>query len=81
MQNNIEGIRSNYAIGQIESYRSINKGSISDAYHIVSEQREWVLRRLKNRVQGINEYIIAAMLENDHICPRMMTNKSDLGYS
>lgn len=77
----IENILCDYHIGKILNVKSVNKGNTSDASYVLSDQGQWVLRKLKNIEQGVTEYAISNILSNDNICPRIITTKSNIGYS
>ena len=77
----IENILCDYHIGNILNVKAVNKGNTSDASYVLSDQGQWVLRKLKNIEQGVIEYAISNILSNDNICPRIITTKSNIGYS
>lgn len=81
MNENIENILYDYSIGKILMMQPINKGNTSDASYILSNKGQWVLRKLKNIEQGVTEYAISNILANDDICPKIVTTKSNIGYS
>ena len=81
MNENIENILYDYSIGKILMMQPINKGNTSDASYVLSDKGQWVLRKLKNIEQGVTEYAISNILANDDICPKIVTTKSNIGYS
>lgn len=81
MNENIKNILCDYSIGKILIMEPINRGNTSDASYVLSDKGQWVLRKLKNIDQGITEYAISNILSYDDISPRIITTKSNLGYS
>lgn len=81
MNNYIDNVISNYYIENISKIEAINKGNTSNAIYILSDNGEWILRKLKDKNQGISEYTISNILINDSICPEIITTKSNVGYS
>lgn len=81
MNENIDNLLQDYSIGNILMIEPINKGNTSNAIYILSDKGKWILRKLKNKNQGVSEYTISNILANDSICPRIITTKSNEGYS
>lgn len=81
MDEYIEKVLLDYNIGSFIKMEAIYKGNTSNAYYILSEKGEWVLRKLKDASQGASEYAISEILADDKVCPKIIANKINRGYS
>jgi len=63
----IKNICEEYPIDDVLSYERINNGNTSETFLINSKSKKWILRKLKDRIQGETEFIITNHLLNKSV--------------
>jgi len=67
-----------YSIGQIIRIEPLAKGTSSDAKLVVASDGKYVLRKLKNELQGETEYKLANRLQSYNITPSILLAAEDV---
>lgn len=67
-----------YSIGQIIRIEPLAKGTSSDAKLVVASDGKYVLRKLKNELQGETEYKLANRLQSFNITPPILLAAEDV---
>ena len=76
----IKNILRSYSIGEIMKIEPMNKGSISNAIYILSNKGKWILRKLKNRNQGITDQNIKKTFIHGDLSKRNLIYSSEKVY-
>lgn len=79
---NVIDILNNYNLGTVTKIETINKGRTSNTWKIETTEGKYVLRSLKDNIQGEVEYLISNHVNRNHkgIVPPIISTLSGYNY-